>query len=72
MRNKSRFPLPETYNYSYGMVLGIEDFKQEQNIFIDRLRLHSHMLHGYGTLLQILRLPLPRIQPETIPCEHTV
>jgi len=43
-------PLRKRHSYAYGMVLGVEDFKQEQSYFIDRMKLHNHMLHGYGTV----------------------
>jgi hypothetical protein len=43
-------PLRKRNNYAYGMVLGVEDFKQEQSYFIDRMKLHNRTLHGYGTI----------------------
>lgn len=43
-------PFRKRRNYAYGMVLGVEDFQEEQSYFIDRMRLHNRELHGYGTV----------------------
>ncbi|HXQ39028.1 MAG TPA: hypothetical protein VN843_33825, partial [Anaerolineales bacterium] len=43
-------PLRKRRNYAYGMVLGVEDFQEEQGYFIDRMRVHNRALHGYGTV----------------------
>jgi hypothetical protein len=42
--------------YSHGLVLGVDDFEQEQAFLIARHRLHHRGLHGYGTFcgLQIM------------------
>ncbi len=37
-------------NYSLGLVLGEEEFKQEQFYFVERGRLRNRLLHGYGTV----------------------
>ncbi len=37
-------------NYTTGLVLGVDEFEQEQLYFIERDRLHSRSLHGYGTV----------------------
>lgn len=37
-------------NYSYGMVLGVDEFLQEQAYFLNKHRLQSRLLHGYGTV----------------------
>ena len=49
-KEQIEIPLRKRHNYAYGMVLGVEDFKQEQSYFIDRMKLHNRMLHGYGTV----------------------
>ena len=49
-KKQIEIPLRKRPNYAYGMVLGVEDFKQEQSYFIDRMKLHNRMLHGYGTV----------------------
>jgi hypothetical protein len=43
-------PLRKRRNYAYGMVLGVEDFQEEQSYFLNRMRLHNQTLHGYGTV----------------------
>jgi len=48
--NQIEVSLRKRHNYVYGMVLGVEDFKEEQSYFIDRMKLHNRMLHGYGTV----------------------
>lgn len=37
-------------NYTLGMVLGEDEFRQEQVYFIGKNRLHNRALHGYGTV----------------------
>ena len=37
-------------NYSLGLVLGVDEFQQEQTYFLERDRLHNRSLHGYGTV----------------------
>lgn len=36
--------------YSMGLVLGVDEFEQEQTYFLERDRLQNRMLHGYGTV----------------------
>lgn len=36
--------------YTTGLVLGVDEFEQEQTYFIERDRLHQRALHGYGTV----------------------
>lgn len=36
--------------YSYGLVLGVDEFLQEQTYHVKRHRLHNRALHGYGTV----------------------
>ncbi len=36
--------------YTMGLVLGVDEFQQEQTYFIARDRLHQRALHGYGTV----------------------
>lgn len=44
-------------NYSLGLVLGVDEFWQEQRYLIEGDRLHNRLLHGYGTVagLHVLR-----------------
>jgi hypothetical protein len=37
-------------NYSLGLVLGVDEFEQEQFYFLERNRGHNRGLHGYGTI----------------------
>lgn len=37
-------------NYTLGLVLGEDEFRQEQRYVIERDRLHNRALHGYGTV----------------------
>jgi len=37
-------------NYTIGMVLGVDEFRQEQAYLIGKNRLHNRVLHGYGTV----------------------
>jgi hypothetical protein len=36
-------------NFTLGLVLGEDEFRQEQGYFIKRRRLHNRLLHGWGT-----------------------
>ena len=36
--------------YSNGLVLGVDEFLQEQLYFLEKDRLHARQLHGYGTV----------------------
>jgi hypothetical protein len=36
-------------NYTFGLVLGVEEFQQEQTYFLSKDRSHNRLLHGYGT-----------------------
>ncbi len=45
--------LPDPFKrvrYSHGLVLGVDEFEQEQSYFLGRAHLHNQLLHGYGTL----------------------
>jgi hypothetical protein len=37
-------------HYAHGLVLGVEDFVQEELYLLTRDRLHNRALHGYGTV----------------------
>lgn len=37
-------------NYEFGLVLGVDEFQQEQLYFLDKDYLHNRALHGYGTV----------------------
>lgn len=46
-------------NYAYGMVLGLGEFLQEQQYFLQKDYLHERALHGFGTVygLQVTTSP---------------
>ncbi len=37
-------------NYEFGLILGVDEFRQEQLYFLDKDYLHNRALHGYGTI----------------------
>ncbi|MAS32883.1 MAG: hypothetical protein CL610_02675 [Anaerolineaceae bacterium] len=37
-------------NYEFGLVLGVDEFRQEQMYFLHKDYLHNRALHGYGTV----------------------
>jgi len=37
-------------NYNFGLVLGVNEFRQEQLYFLDKHYLHNGELHGYGSV----------------------
>ncbi len=37
-------------NYSFGLVLGVDEFLQEQTHLLEKHRRHNRRLHGYGTV----------------------
>jgi hypothetical protein len=37
-------------NYTFGLVLGVDEFLQEQTYFLEKHRLENRLLHGYGTV----------------------
>jgi hypothetical protein len=37
-------------NYIHGLVLGVDEFKQEECYLLEKERLHNRALHGYGTV----------------------
>ena len=41
-------------NYTYGLVLGVGEFRTEQNYFLEKQRSHARSLHGYGTVAGLL------------------
>lgn len=60
-------PVPDfkRLNYFYGQMLGVADFKTEQNYFREKLKLHNRCLHGYGVVCGLRVVP----GPEEEPCE---
>jgi len=54
-------PMPdfERLNYYYGQALGVDDFKTEQNYFLEKLRLYNRCFHGYGIVCGLEVTPAP-------------
>lgn len=52
-------------NYSFGLVLGVDEFLQEQAYFLERHHRHARMLHGYGTVWG-LKLGVSEAEPVEI------
>ena len=41
-------------NYAFGLVLGVDEFVQEQSYFLEKEYQHNRALHGYGTVSGLL------------------
>lgn len=44
-------------NYEFGLVLGVDEFRQEQLYFLHKDYLHNRALHGYGTVAGLRVIP---------------
>lgn len=55
-------PLPtfERVKYFYGQMLGVREFRAEQDYFHDKHRLHNRYLHGYGVVCGLGVVPCAR------------
>ena len=53
------FPEFKRLKYSYGQMLGADDFHTEQNYFREKFKLHNRCLHGYGTVCGLMVVPEP-------------
>jgi hypothetical protein len=52
-------------NYSFGLVLGVDEFLQEQTHLLEKGRRHDRMLHGFGTVCGLkVTVPLDVDPPE--------
>lgn len=53
-------------NYTFGMVLGVDEFQQEQTYFIAKDRSQYRLAHGYGTLcglqVKVVTSPVLEVQ----------
>lgn len=54
---------PERLNYFYGQLLGVQDFRDEQRYFLEKMRLHNRCLHGYGAVCGLEVTALPTAEP---------
>lgn len=52
-------PELQRLNYFFGQMLGVEDFRSEQNYFREKQKLHNRCLHGYGTVCGLRVEPAP-------------
>lgn len=50
-------------NYAYGMILGLGEFLQEQQYFLEKDHLHERAMHGSGTVygLHVTTAPTPDV-----------
>jgi hypothetical protein len=55
----------ERINYFFGQVLGLNDFRDAQAYFLDKLRLHHRCLHGWGA---VCGLEVAAVPSTTDPC----
>ncbi len=53
-------------NYSFGLVLGVDEFLQEQTHLLEQHRRHGRMLHGFGTVCGLKVTVPPAIDPPEI------
>lgn len=58
---------PDRLNYATGMLLGADDFSQEQAYHRGRLARALAYLHGSGTAAGLRAVPHPRVEPNTDP-----
>lgn len=54
MINREEIDPYKRVRYSMGLVLGVDEFKQEQAYFLEKNRLHNRALHGYGTVCGLM------------------
>src|SRR3954447_777504 len=52
-------PVPEfrRNQFVYGQLMGVADFRTEQNYFREKHRLHNRCFHGYGVVCGLLVHP---------------
>ena len=51
-------------NYTLGLVLGVDEFQQDQLYHAAARRGHDRLLHGYGTVWGLRVNPVPGVDPE--------
>jgi hypothetical protein len=76
MSDFSTVPLTQTaldphkrVRYSTGLVLGVDEFNQEQLYLMEKDRTHNRLLHGYGTVSGLrvtVEVRSPSVGPEVI------
>lgn len=56
-------------NYTFGLVLGVDEFQQEQTYFLAKDRSHYRLAHGYGTIrgLQVQVVTTPDLEVQVSP-----
>jgi hypothetical protein len=56
-------------NYTFGLVLGVEEFLQEDQYFLAKHYLENRLLHGYGTIcgLDVIAQTTPQLQVQVTP-----
>ena len=56
-------------NYAFGMILGLDEFLQEQQYFLEKGRLHERALHGFGT---VYGLHVSTARSHDVPADYTI
>ncbi len=50
VRTANRLDVSKRVNYSFGLVLGVDEFRQEQYHVLAKFQRHNRQLHGFGTV----------------------
>jgi hypothetical protein len=58
-------------NYEFGLVLGVNEFRQEQEYFLEKDYLYNRELHGYGTASG-LKVIANRQEPDDLEVQITI
>jgi hypothetical protein len=59
-------PYFDRVHYFYGQMLGVREFRVEQEFFREKMKLQNRCLHGYGTVCGLELVPG---EPATSPCD---
>lgn len=60
VRTASRLDVAKRVNYSFGLVLGVDEFRQEQYHVLAKFQRHNRQLHGFGTVWGLkVNVPTP-------------
>src|SRR5580658_1751563 len=56
-------------NYTFGLVLGVEEFLQSDTYFLAKHHLENRLLHGYGTVcgLDVIGQNTPQVEVQVTP-----
>ena len=56
-------------NYTFGLVLGVEEFLQSDTYFLAKHHVENRLLHGYGTVcgLDVIAQTTPQLEVQVTP-----